>query len=321
MNVSVVIPTYNNERTIGLVLEALKNQKYHKGQIEVIVVDDESRDSTVKICETHGVKVISNERNKGLAYTLNRGIKLSKHEIVITLHGDTIPLSETWLSELVEPFNDPSVVASCSLQQPPNCLSNRLCLWEKLLWGKLDAHNAFNDKAEAYRKDVLSELGFFDYKTFRTAGEDEDLALRLRRSGKKLVATNATVIHNHQQLYYSSFDCFKKILKKEFAFGRAGGALRRKFPFHSPGSYIYPQPKPFVNDGLFRTLVCLGCFIPYAQIGCIPLLVMLSLPGVIKTMRKIRMRATLLLYPLFNVIRYMSYSLGYCVGIITKKQK
>lgn len=321
MNVSVVLPAYNNAQTIASVLEALKNQEYSKGQVEVIVIDDGSTDSTAEICKAHGVRLVQNEQNSGLGYSLNKGITLSNHEIIVTLHGDTVPLSKTWLSELLEPFTDASIAASCSLQQPPDHLSNRLCLWEKLLWAKLDEHNAFNDKADAYRKDVLSELGCFDYKTFRTAGEDEDLALRLRQSNKKIAATNAKVLHDHYQSYTSSFECLKKLLRKEYTFGRAGGALRRKFPFHNLGSYIPPRPKSFVNDGLFRTIVCIGCFIPYVQVVCIPILVLLSLPGILKTVRKIRMRSALLLYPLFNIMRYMSYTLGYCVGTVTKKQR
>lgn len=320
MNVSIVIPAYNNERTIGLVLKALRIQEYDKGQVEVIVIDDGSRDSTVKICEAHGVRVIRNEINSGLAYTLNRGIKLSKHEIVVTLHGDTIPLSTRWLSELIEPFNDPSVAASCSLQQPPNCKSDDLSLWEKLLWAKLDEHNAFNDKADAYRKSVLFEIGLFDYETFRTAGEDEDLALRLRQANKKITTTKARVRHNHHSLCSSNFDCLLKILRKENIFGQAGGALRRKSLFYKPGSYVYPSPRSFVTDGFFRTFICIGCVVPYVQILCIPLIILISLFGLRKTSKYVGTMRAILLYPIFNILRFWFYAFGYCYGIIRGKQ-
>jgi glycosyltransferase involved in cell wall biosynthesis len=321
LNVSVIIPTYNNSRTIASVLTALKNQEYSEGKFEVIIIDDGSKDTTAEICVANGFKPVRNCENLGLGYSLNKGISISSYEIIVTLHGDTIPLSNNWLSQLVIPFNDSVIAASCSLQQSPGMSTNRLCIWEKLLWARLDEHNAFNDKADAYRKNVLLELGSFDFDTFRTAGEDEDLALRLRQSNKKIVVTNARVLHDHYHTYSSSFECLKKLLKKEFTFGRAGGALRRKFPFHTMGSYVYPNPKSFISDGLFRTLVCIGCFIPYVQILCVPVLVLISLPGVIKTVRRTKLKRALFLYPVFNIIRYFFYTLGYCVGIATKKQR
>ncbi len=320
MDVSIIIPAYNNSKTIGSVLSALRKQEYPTGDVETIVIDDCSQDSTVGICAAHGINAIKNDHNYGLAYSLNRGISLSNHEIIVTLHGDTRPLSSTWLSELTEPLSDSSIAASCSLQQPP-ALREDMCLWEKLIWSRMNEHSAFNDKADAYRKSALSELGLFDYKTFRTAGEDEDLALRLRLSNRKIVATRALVIHDHQQSLSSSSECLKQFLFKEYSFGRAGGALRRKYPFHAPGSYVHPQPKSFVNDGAFRAIIALGCFIPYVQIVFIPVIVSFSLPGILRTFQKTHMHSALLLYPLFNVMRYLSYGLGYCVGIVTKCQE
>lgn len=321
MNVSIIIPAYNNARTIGLVLEALKNQEYSEGQVEIIVVDDKSKDSTVEICNVDGVRLVQNPQNCGLGYSLNKGIKLSKYEIVVTLHGDTIPLSRTWLSNLVTPLADPSIAASCSLQEDLDVLKGRLCLWEKMLLARLDPHGAFNDKADAYKKNVLAKLGYFDYVTFRTAGEDEDLVLRLRQSNKKIVATNARVFHDHYDTYSSNFGCLKKLLAKEYTFGQAGGALRRKFPFHKPSSYVYPTPKSFLSDGFFRSIICIGSFIPFVQILCIPVLFVFSLPGVMKTVRRTKLHSAFLLYPIFNIMRYISYTAGYLTGLATRKER
>jgi len=320
MNVSVIIPTYNNEHTIGSVLKALKNQEYDKGQVDVIVIDDGSKDSTVRICGAHGVNVVCNERNSGLAYTLNKGIRLSNHEIVVTLHGDTIPLSTKLLSKLVKPLGKSCFAASCSLQSPPRLERDNLSLWEKLLWAKLEEHNALNNKADAYRKTALSEIGLFDDKTFRTAGEDEDIAFRLREANKGIAATKARVRHDHHFSGASGVHSLLRILKKEYVFGQAGGALRRKFPFHKPGSYVYPRPKSFVADGSFRTMVCIGCFLPYIQVVCIPLLFSTSFLGVTKTVKLAGTQKAVLLYPLLNIMRFWFYTLGYCLGIIRGKQ-
>lgn len=320
MNVSVIIPTYNNERTIGLVLEALKNQEYQRGQVEFIVIDDGSKDSTIKICEAHGVSVIKNEKNLGLAYTLNRGIKLSKNEIIVTLHGDTIPILSRWLSELIEPLDNPSVAASCSLQQPPTYNRGNLSMWEKLLWAKLDEHNALNNKADAYRKEIFTEIGFFDDKTFRTAGEDEDMALRQRFNNKRIVGTLARVHHKHF-FACSSSQCVVDILKKEYIFGQAGGALRRKFLFYKPGAYVFPNPKGFMYDGLFRVMMCIGSLIPYIQVIFIPMFILSCFLGICKTIKYVGSINVVFLYPIFNLLRFWSYTFGYIHGIVTKKQR
>ncbi len=54
--VSIVIPTYNSEKTLPLCLESVKRQTYRN--IEVIVVDSYSKDRTVEIARRFGAKVI-----------------------------------------------------------------------------------------------------------------------------------------------------------------------------------------------------------------------------------------------------------------------
>ncbi|AEF97132.1 glycosyltransferase family 2 protein [Methanotorris igneus] len=53
--VSVIIPTYNSEKTIGICLESIKNQTYKN--IEIIVVDKFSNDNTVEIAKKYTDKV------------------------------------------------------------------------------------------------------------------------------------------------------------------------------------------------------------------------------------------------------------------------
>lgn len=243
MNVSIVVPAYNNQETICAVLESLLSQEYEEGKIEILVIDDCSKDNTRALMNKYSVSTILNQGNLGLANSLNKGISLSKHEIIVTLHADTIPTSARWLKELVNPLKDPKITVTCSLQLPPQASQRSLTALEEMLWGKLRPHNALNDKADAYRRSILEEVGMFDGETFRTAGEDEDMALRLRMHKKIVKGTEAEVIHDH---YFDcrSNTCFlKKILRKEFSFGTASGALRRKFPLHKPWILRFSQSK------------------------------------------------------------------------------
>jgi len=76
MKVSVITPVYNEEKNIERCLKSVLKQTYKK--LEIIVVDDGSTDRTLKITKTLKVKVIKNEKNLGLAKSLNRGIKSLK---------------------------------------------------------------------------------------------------------------------------------------------------------------------------------------------------------------------------------------------------
>jgi len=144
------------------------------------------------------------------------------------------------------------------------------------------------------------------------------MSLRLRMHKKTIKGTKAKVNHDHYFNCQSSICFLKKILRKEFSFGRAGGALRRKFPLYKPGSYVFPVPKSFINDGLFRTMVCICCLIPYLQLVFIPLLFIGSLGGIRKIWRD--HRKLVFLYPFFNMLRFSTYSTGYIIGIATGKQ-
>jgi len=87
MNVWIVMPAYNEERTIGGVLNAIKQEGYSK----VIVVDDGSRDRTAKIAHSKGAVVVSHPRNMGLGAALRTGLETARKrnaDCVVTFDAD-----------------------------------------------------------------------------------------------------------------------------------------------------------------------------------------------------------------------------------------
>jgi hypothetical protein len=164
---------------------------------------------------------------------------------------------------------------------------------------------------------MLKEIGMFDEKTYRTAGEDEDLALRLTLNRKTIRSTQAEVIHNH---YFSSngTNVLRRILKREYHFGVAGGALRRKYPFYKPRAYVLPASTPPTTDGIFKVALCIGSLIPFAQIAFIPLVFFAASKGITKLEKE---KKLLILYPFFNITRFAMYTVGYIVGVAKGKQE
>src|SRR6056297_341029 len=92
--VSVIIPAYNVEHTIGNLLASLFNQSFSKEKTEIIVVDDCSTDNTLDILTNlkhdHNFSVFSHESNKGLAAARNTGIKNALGKILIFIDSDMV---------------------------------------------------------------------------------------------------------------------------------------------------------------------------------------------------------------------------------------
>jgi glycosyltransferase involved in cell wall biosynthesis len=89
LTVSVVIPAYNEEKSIEDVLSRTeKALEAMNLPYEVIVVDDGSTDKTRFLAERHKVTVLSNGNNHGKAYALRRGFKDISGELVVTMDAD-----------------------------------------------------------------------------------------------------------------------------------------------------------------------------------------------------------------------------------------
>jgi glycosyltransferase involved in cell wall biosynthesis len=89
--VSVLIPAYNAEGTIAETLDSVLGQTYTP--LEIIVVDDGSGDGTLEVArgyETHGVRVIEQEINRGQTATLNRALAEATGEFIQYLDADDV---------------------------------------------------------------------------------------------------------------------------------------------------------------------------------------------------------------------------------------
>jgi glycosyltransferase involved in cell wall biosynthesis len=96
MLVSVIIPTYNRERTIERAVDSVLAQTWQS--IELIVVDDGSVDRTVDILARYGNRiVVIKQKNQGPSAARNTGIKAATGEIVAFLDSD-----DSWLPEKIE---------------------------------------------------------------------------------------------------------------------------------------------------------------------------------------------------------------------------
>lgn len=89
--VSVILPCYNAETYIGDCLESILSQTWKS--FELIIIDDGSTDNTASIIKNHDdsrIKYIKNKKNRGIVYSLNKGISLAKGKYMARMDADDI---------------------------------------------------------------------------------------------------------------------------------------------------------------------------------------------------------------------------------------
>ena len=110
MRVSVVILAYNEEKTIGKCLESLKNQEVKPD--EIIIVDNNCTDNTVKVASKYPVRIIKEEK-QGIIHARNKGFDEVKYDIIARCDADTIP-TKHWIKTIKEDFENNDIIAATS---------------------------------------------------------------------------------------------------------------------------------------------------------------------------------------------------------------
>ena len=202
--VSVIVPAYNEEKVIGHTIASLLMQEYD-GDIEIVVVDDGSSDSTYDSAlaahGTHPKVAVYTKPNGGKASALNFGLQRAKHEIVICLDADTIFSSDT-VAELVQPLHDPNVGAVAGNAKVGNRI-NLLTRWqaveyvtsqnlERRAFSLLDCITVVPGAVGAWRRTAVLEVGGFREDTL---AEDQDLTLAIRRLGYSVAYADGAVAY------------------------------------------------------------------------------------------------------------------------------
>lgn len=92
MKTCIVIPTYNEAHVIGKLIREIRGQN-----LDVLVIDDGSKDNTSGIAVDNGATVLKNEENQGKGSSLIKGFNYAlshEYDAVITMDGDGQHLSE-----------------------------------------------------------------------------------------------------------------------------------------------------------------------------------------------------------------------------------
>ena len=97
-SISIITPTYNSGKTLASCLDSIKTQDYN-GEIEIIIADGGSTDSTLEIAQKYTDKIYPNPLKTGEAGKA-AGVKQAKNEIIALIDSDNILPSRDWLSSM-----------------------------------------------------------------------------------------------------------------------------------------------------------------------------------------------------------------------------
>lgn len=103
---SVIIVTWNVERTLPRLLSDIKNQNYPKNKLEIIIVDGGSTDSTLKIIKDSGlrIKTVRGKYPRDPEACKGEGVAMAKGELVALIDSDNALPNNNWFREHIEPL-------------------------------------------------------------------------------------------------------------------------------------------------------------------------------------------------------------------------
>jgi glycosyltransferase involved in cell wall biosynthesis len=229
--VSVIIPTYNSEKTIGRCLESIKNQTYKN--VEIIVVDNFSEDKTVEICKEYNASIIKvkGERTKAK----NIGLKNANGKYVLFVDSDM---------ELT-----PNVIEECVMLCESNSEIGGVVIPERSVgdsyWVKVrDFERSFYagteiESARFFRRDLALQAGGFDEEV--VFFEESTLPQKIEKLGYSVGARVSSYILHHEEGF-----SLRKWLKKKYYYGKTAKNYRTKYK-----EYGNKQISLFYRFGLF----------------------------------------------------------------------
>lgn len=112
---SIIICSYNGAGQVPATIRSLRRLKYPKDQYEIIVVDDGSTDTTVKVAKRFkGVTVVSHEFNRGISAARNTGLKAARGRYIAYIDDDCTA-NVGWLQALEAQLKEPRTMAAGGL--------------------------------------------------------------------------------------------------------------------------------------------------------------------------------------------------------------
>ena len=189
MILSIIIPTYNEEEYLPVLLKSIEKQSF--SDYEVIIADANSTDKTREIAESYGCIVVDG----GLpAVGRNNGAKVAKGEYLLFLDSD-LELTDDYLRKVLYEFRMEKLGIAITQMLPLSDKIEDKILHDLANYFMISVEKIKPHGAGCYgmiaRKELHDACGGFDESL--TFGEDTDYIERLAKKGKFKVLRNAKI--------------------------------------------------------------------------------------------------------------------------------
>ena len=221
--VSVIIPAYNEANYISDCIRSVLSVDYPRDKLEVIVVDDGSKDDTYKIAKSleGGPVRVFKKKNGGKGAALNFGIGKSNGEFIATMDADSY-LTKNTIIEVLPFFDDSEVMAVTPAVKvkPSNSwlkefqrVEYLLILFSRKLLSFMDSVPVTPGPFSIFRASVFGEIGGFDEDNLV---EDQEIALRIQANNYKIRSSMTA------DVYTEPPDNMRDLLKQRIRWQRGG---------------------------------------------------------------------------------------------------
>ena len=215
-NVCIIVPCFNEEKTIIKTVQSLLNLDYPKDKLEILVVNDGSFDKTfqkAKTLEKYRQVKIFHKKNGGKYTALNYGLSKTNAEFVGCLDADSFVNSNA-LKLTMTQFKNPKIMAataSVKIYQPKNIVQQIqkiefiFGIFSRKILALLNSIIIAPGPFTIFRKKIFDELGLF-----RHGHNTEDLEIAFRLQSKNYQITNTP----NACVYTVSPSSFKKLYQQ-----------------------------------------------------------------------------------------------------------
>jgi mycofactocin glycosyltransferase len=262
-----VIPVLDRAEELVRCLDSLDRTDYPREKLEVIVVDDGSRDGSAQVARSRGAVVVSSGgTRRGPAAARNVGAARARGELLAFIDSDC-SASESWLVELVPQFSDQGT-AAVGGKVEGMCSACAVDRYEAVMSSlSLGSRNRFGNSGDdtfylpscnlLVRRSVFLSVGGFEESMH--VGEDVDLTWRLRDAGWSIAYLAAgSILHEHRSTVRS-------FMSRRFDYGTSEGMLQKLHP-HRRKRFVLPPLLAVVLTLLLLAPLLSGWLAPVAAL-------------------------------------------------------
>lgn len=237
--ISVIVPCYNEQNTIQLLLSALNGQTFPRDRMEIIIADGMSTDHTREEIEAFrnehseiSIRVIDN-KERTIPAGLNKAIAAADGEYIVRLDAHSMPDRE-YVHRCIEALKQgkgDNVGGIWDIQPGDRSATARaIAIAASHPLGVGDARYRYTDQAGyvdtvpfgAFRRDLIDRIGPYD-ETLLT-NEDYEFNSRIRKSGGKVWLDPAI-----RSIYFAR-STFSAIAKQYWRYGYWKAKMLRRYP-------------------------------------------------------------------------------------------